>query len=332
MAHTRAHALLATFLAIGATACTGTIDGVGPADGATSSPDAAAARDAPGTADAPGPAVRTVFIILLENHNWSAIAGSASAPFINQMLLPNAAYATKYYNPPGVHPSLPNYLWLEAGDDFGIADDSGPLTNHQATTMHLARLLDDAGISWRSYQEDISGTVCPLTSVRNYAPKHNPFVYFDDITGGHAANDPGCIAHNRPFSELHDDLLNGRVARYNFITPNLCNDMHDSCAPLSNSILQGDTFLANVVPDIMSSPAYQNGGALFITWDEGAPGDGPIGMIVVSPAGKGGGYHGAHAYTHSSTLRTLQEIFGVRPFLGDAANAEDLSDLFARFP
>ena len=37
------------------------------------------------------------------------------------------------------------------------------------------------------------------------------------------------------------------------------------------------------------------------------------------------------AYTHSSTLRTLQEIFGVQPFLGDAANATDLSDLFSDF-
>ncbi len=28
-------------------------------------------------------------------------------------------------------------------------------------------------------------------------------------------------------------------------------------------------------------------------------------------------------------LRTLQNIFGVRPYLGDAANAPDLSDLFS---
>jgi len=33
-------------------------------------------------------------------------------------------------------------------------------------------------------------------------------------------------------------------------------------------------------------------------------------------------------YTHSSFLRTMQEIFGVGPWLGDAANANDLSDLF----
>ncbi len=37
-------------------------------------------------------------------------------------------------------------------------------------------------------------------------------------------------------------------------------------------------------------------------------------------------------YDHSSTLRTVQEIFDVKPFLGGAATATDLSDLFRKFP
>jgi len=51
-------------------------------------------------------------------------------------------------------------------------------------------------------------------------------------------------------------------------------------------------------------------------------------MIVLSPLAKGGGYFNSIHYTHSSTLRTFQEIFGLSPFLGDAANATDLGDLF----
>jgi hypothetical protein len=54
-------------------------------------------------------------------------------------------------------------------------------------------------------------------------------------------------------------------------------------------------------------------------------------MIVVSPQARGGGYFNSIRYTHSSTLRTLQEIFGVSPLLGDAANATALSDLFRFF-
>jgi hypothetical protein len=54
----------------------------------------------------------------------------------------------------------------------------------------------------------------------------------------------------------------------------------------------------------------------------------PGGIPEVGPHAKGGGYTNSIHYTHSSTLRTMQNIFGVRPYLGDAARATDLSDLF----
>ena len=276
--------------------------------------------------------IQSVFIILMENHDWSNILNSASAPYINSTVLPAASYAMQYYNPPGIHPSEPNYLWLEAGTGFGIFDDDDPLQNHQSTTNHLVTLLDAAGVSWKAYQEDISGSVCPLTSEGRYAPKHNPMVFFDDVTNDNDAAAPYCIAHIRPYTELATDLQNGTVARYNFITPNLCNDMHDTCAPLNDSVAQGDTWLATEMPKILQSSAYQQSGVLLITWDEGEGNDGPIGMIVLSPHAKGGGYSNGIPYTHSSTLRTLQEIFGVTPLLGHAATATDLSDLFATFP
>jgi phosphatidylinositol-3-phosphatase len=277
------------------------------------------------------PAIQTVFVILMENENWSSIHGSPDAPYINQVLLPTGSHCEQYYNPPGLHPSEPNYLWLEAGTNFGIRDNNDPSVNHQNTTNHLVALLRNAGISWKTYQEDVSGTYIPLTATNAYAPRHNPFVYFDDVTGTNNPNWTYGIAHIRPYSELAADLTNHTVARYNFITPNLCNDMHDSCPPLYNPIRQCDFWLAAQVPRILSSAAYQNGGALFILWDEADIGDGPIGMIVLSPLARGGGYCNYVYYTHSSTLRTVQEIFGVTPLLGDAANAANLSDLFYRY-
>lgn len=281
--------------------------------------------------------IQTVFLILMENHNWSAIAGSGSAPYINGTLLPESSYATQYYNPPGNHPSEPNYIWLEAGDNLGITDDSSPSSNHQGTTDHLVTYLEKAGVTWRSYQEGIDGTQCPLTSnsATLYAPKHNPMVYFDDVTGGNDAGSQECITHVRPYSELAQDLDAGTVARYNFITPNLCDDMHNSsgCAT-SDSVQNGDTWLSQNVPQILGSSAYQDGGVLMITWDEGEGGDGPIGMIVLSPLAKGGGYNNAVHYDHSSTLKTVQEIFDAPPLLRHAGDPDvnDLSDLFSTFP
>ena len=271
--------------------------------------------------------VRTVFIIVLENHNWSQFKGAANSPYINNTLLPQASHAEQYYNPPGLHPSLPNYLWLEAGTNFGIGNDNDPSSNHQSTTAHLVTQLANTGVTWKTYQEDIGGTTCPLTSVGKYAPKHNPFVYFDDVTNTNNVNSAYCIAHVRPFTEMAADLQNNTVAQYVFITPNLCDDGHDSCAPVSDPVRQTDNWLAANVPAILNSTAYQTGGALFITWDEGSGSDGPIGMIVLSPFAKGGGYSNTIHYTHGSLLRTVETIFGVT-LLGDAAAQTDLSDLF----
>jgi phosphatidylinositol-3-phosphatase len=281
----------------------------------------------------PGPrAIKTVFVIVMENKNWADIQGSTSAPFLNSTLLPAASFATQYSNS-GLHPSEPNYLWLEGGTDYGIRDNDDPALNHVPNRDHLVSLLTQAGVSWKTYQEGIDGTECPITSHGLYAAKHNPFVFFDDVTDGNNPLSATCIAHMRPLPELDADLGNGSVARYNFITPDLCNDMHDSsgCAT-PDSIANGDRWLADWIPRIRQSSAYLDGGAIFITWDESAPGDHPIGFILLSPAGKGSGYSNAIRYSHSSTLRTLQEIFAVGPLLCDAANAVNLSDLFLTFP
>lgn len=269
--------------------------------------------------------IKTVFIIMMENHNWSSIVGSTFCPYINDTLLPISSYATRYFTPAGLHPSEPNYIWLIAGNNFGIRNDSSPDVNHISSTNNLFTLLDHANISWKTYQENISGTDCPVNNNYPYAPRHNPFVFFDSVR----LDDSYCISHVRPYSELATDLANNTVRRFNFITPNVTNDMHDTASGSPSSRKQGDDWLAAEVPKILASQAYADSGLLIITWDEGSnDSDGPIGMIVLSPRAKGHGYNNAIRYTHSSTLRTLQDIFGVRPYLGDAANAENLQDLF----
>lgn len=297
---------------------TGSSSGAG---GASSSSSGGSNSDAP-----------IVFLILMENHNWSEIQGSASAPYINDTLLKTGAHAEQYFNPKGNHPSEPNYIWLEAGDNLGVVTDLTPSFNHQATTDHLVTYLEKAGVTWKSYQEDISGTKCPIVNENDYAPKHNPMVFFDDVTDGTDVKSAHCIAHVRPYSELAADLSANKVANYNFLSPDLCHDMHDSCPPADDRIKQGDDWLAMEVPKIMASDAYKAGATILITWDEGDNGsDGPIGFIALSNKAKPG-YAGMVKYTHSSTLRSVEELFGIKMLLRDAANATDLSDLFTSFP
>jgi hypothetical protein len=273
--------------------------------------------------------IQTVFVIVFENHNWSDIANNPGAPYINQ-LLSQASRAENYHSPSGVHPSAPNYLWLEGGQDFGLTGGSTftPVAYPQTTSQHLVTQLRNAGISWKTYQESMPPGQCPLADAYPYAVRHDPFVFFNDVTDNQRADSPYCLVHVRPYDELASDLAQGTTARYNFITPNVCHDMHDC------SITDGDTWLSNELPKILQSQAYKQSGAVFITWDEGSgsTGDSPIGLIALSPSAKGRGYSNSVYYTHSSLLLTLQEIFGVRPLLGDAVNATDLSDLFAAFP
>jgi hypothetical protein len=92
---------------------------------------------------------------------------------------------------------------------------------------------------------------------------------------------------------------------------------------------------------IMASQAYQDDGAIMLWWDESEPDgvgnqndfDHTIADFVISPDAPPNvnGLPCANTinYTHSSDRLTMQEIFQVGPRLGDAANATDLSDLFA---
>jgi len=308
----------------------------------------AAPSSAPPATAAPGPGtatlrrIKTVFVVLMENKAWSEVKGSPDAPYLNGELLPKASIAAAYRGALGgnLHPSEPNYIWLEAGSNLGISDDDGPAANHRSVTDHLVTLLDKGGVSWRAYQEDIAGDVCPLTPIGQYMPKHNPMIFFDDVTLGNDPSSRYCIEHMRPLaktgrgSSFESDLAEKKVARYNFITPNQCNDMHSSCPPISNTTRQGDEWLAEWAPKILASDAYKNDGALFILWDEAQYAEHcesancPIGMFVLSPLAKGGGYESHLPLDHSATLRTLQEIFGVKPFLRAAASATDLGDLF----
>ncbi len=273
----------------------------------------------------------------MENHNWSDIKGSSSAPYINGTLLPESSYCTNYFdNPAANHPSEPNYIWLEAAtdtfsdnQDTWSCDCDPSASNSTASTQHLATLLKGAGHTWHEYAEDMPSGVCPVSSSGQYAVKHVPFLFFQDISGNPPSTSTtgDCTANVKPFTALAGDLSAGTVADYNFITPNLCNDMHGALGCPADTIKAGDDWLKTNIPAIMGSSVYANS-AIFITWDESEGGENPIGMIVLSPFAKGGGYTSGVKYYHSSMVRTVQEVFGVTPLLNDAANQPPLSDLF----
>jgi hypothetical protein len=278
------------------------------------------------------PKITNVFVIVMENHNWTgdgslSIKGNPNAPYINGTLIPSGAHAENYWNPPNEHPSLGNYLWMEAGTDFGINGTKTQLSvaqNTQTTHAHLAWQLMQAGLSWKAYSgKTWPANTCPVVTWGV------PQVFFSDITNDASPTAPICIQHVRPIAELAADLAGGSASNYSFIVPGLCDDMHTPCGN-SNQILDGDNWLKANVPLILASKQFQQGGALFIVWDEADKGDGPIPMILLSPLAKMGYSHSIY-YTHGSLIRTVEEIFNLA-LLADANQETDLSDLFTTFP
>jgi phospholipase C len=268
----------------------------------------------------------TVFTIVMENHSAGDIFGNPQAPFINSLAKQNAV--ARGYRDSFVHPSEPNYIWMVSGENFGILDDNDPgPNNHIASKEHLVDQIEHAGMTWKTYQESM-GAPCGLASAGRYAAKHNPFIYFDDVNGwdGTKVNQTQrCVDHVVDYQQLDADIAANKLPNYVFITPNLDNDMHDG------SIAQGDAWLAREVPKILASDAFNNGGVLFLTWDEGgglpAADDPPF--IAISPMAKQG-FVSQVPYDTSSFVKTVQTILGIDPLPCSpaASTVPVMSDLF----
>jgi len=275
----------------------------------------------------------TIFTILLENHSYGTIVGNTTdAPYINGLI--NQYGLATNYKDSGTHPSLPNYLYMISGDTqyFGLIDLDPTSYPFPVDKDNLGHQLTAANIPWRSYQESAEGTCVLATHTDakggNYAPKHNPFLYFTDIQKD--ANGL-CAQTSVDYSSFAADLAAGTY-KYMFITPNLGDDGHDpnsNATDVAAALKNSDTWLSNELPKILGSAAYQNNGIVFLTWDEGessADYD-HVPMIIISPKLKSAKYQSAAAYTHASYLATVEDVFGL-PRLGAAAQATPLSEFF----
>jgi phosphatidylinositol-3-phosphatase len=291
-----------------------------------------------------GSQTKYVFVVAMENESSKSVYGSSDAPYLNG-LIAKYAHATAFNDPLADSvPSEPHYIWMEAGtnqfSDTTFTTDSDPSSsNSTKSTAHLVTQMAAASpaISWMSYPEGLgSGTgACPVHSSGFYAAKHDPFVFFQDTAGSApSATNAACAAHHQAYTTaaFGQALAQGTVGQYNFIVPNVCNDMHgDKSCPSSNVIAAGDAWLSANLPPIITFVNAHNG-VLFIMWDEPEGGGPQMPFVAIGPHIKSG-YTGTVSYSHSSFLKSVEEIFGL-PILPTVAGANDLADLFqpATFP
>ena len=280
--------------------------------------------------------IRTVFVIPFENKANTQIYGNTGdAPYINSLMTSVASHATMFRDELPTLPSEPHYVWMEAGtnhftDRTFTNDDDPSASNSTASTDHLVTTLTAAGIPWMSYQEGITSNTCPIKTSGHYAPKHDPFVFFQDVVGSAPSETtPSCASHHKSYADFASDLASGMTG-YIYITPDLCHDMHGAltCPSLifdSPNIKAGDAWLKAELPRIIEYTQAHDDAVIFLTWDEGDSTN-VIPFLAIGNYVKPG-HTSTVAYTHGSLIATVQTLFHV-PLLATVASDADFRDMF----
>ena len=323
-------------------------------------------------ADRAVPRYAHVFVIVEENKDYGQIMNPAVAPHI-AALAAEYGDATQFFGE--VHPSEANYVALLGGDTFGIHDDdafychagmtdpacpgagASGYVDHTVHTRHLGQQLEDKGLSWKGYFENLPqpGSLAYIASDPSfdngtrktalYASKHSGFVNFAS-----AQSDPHRAEHLVGFDALNADLAAGALPSFALVVPNQCNEMHGLSGPNvpldcqgsnpSGLVARGDRVVGELVAKIQATPAWRSNErfAIVITFDEGAgkTREGCCAVTPDAPSNFGGGHiptivitnHGPRGardstpYNHYSLLRTIEDAFGINEHLGHAGDTD----------
>jgi len=287
-----------------------------------------------------------IVIIIMEDQSFNSISGSSSTAYLNQLASSNSLAAD--YTAIS-HPSLPNYLALTGGSTFGVTADCPPRGSCNAGALccpisapNIIDAEESAGLTWRAYMEDYPptcGSHCSLgncfvgSNSTGYMATHNPFVYFADII----LNPDRCariVSANSVISQppqtddklLQDLQSTSTASNYMWLSPGLCDDMHD-CLTIS-----GDIYLRTLVPKILGSNVFKTQrAALFITFDEGPPSAiFPSDYVFTVWAGSviKTNYKSSQQYSHYSLLSSLEIAWGMQNLTSNDGDARSMVEFF----
>jgi Phosphoesterase family len=281
-----------------------------------------------------------VFLIVGENTDYQHLT-QTNAPYLMTTIRPSSAWFENY--DAATHWSQANYVALTSGQFTACEQADGGYSCRDGVD-NLFHQLDAARKSWKVWLE--SGTArcdtgsgsncasndpCPLAG---FYTSGNPPIDYTDISYGE------CLADDIPagtpedgMATFNSDLATGNAADFNFVVPNGCDDGERNCGPVNDRYLQFDAFLAREVPLIEASPAFGKNGVIVVTYDEdqrmggmaaknGLASGGHVVCALLSPLVRRGEYRPT-TYSYG-LLRTIQDGFGLKPYLGAAAQVGPL--------
>ncbi|KAG8631860.1 hypothetical protein KVT40_001000 [Elsinoe batatas] len=215
---------------------------------------ATARTDSP-TSSLKGRAFDRFVQVWLENTDYEAAAADPN-------LLWLASKGIKLTNYFGVtHPSEPNYVASVGGDNFGMDNDNfNKVASNVSTVIDL---LEDKGISWGEYQEDMpysgfmgQAWVNQKSQANDYVRKHNPAVIYD------ANISLDRLARQKNTTMFQRDLASNKLPQWLFITPNMTSDGHDT------SVTTAGKWTRKLLEPLLSNADFMKSTLVLVTFDE----------------------------------------------------------------
>lgn len=243
-----------------------------------------------------------VVVVMMENKDRSTIIGSTSAPYLTALAKRGANMSQSY----GVtHPSQGNYVALFSGSQHGVTSDTCP--QNLGDQPNLGTQLQAAGLTFFGFAESLPSSGFTGCGQGRYQRKHNSWVDFSNLR-------PGL---NQPFSAFPADYA--RLPTVSFVTPNMCNDMHDC------PVATGDAWLKTHL-DAYAQWAQTHNSVLVVTFDESAGTVNHIPTVIVGQRVRPGVY--PDWMNHYTLLRTIEDAYGLAP-LGWAAKVGPVRSIWA---
>jgi phosphatidylinositol-3-phosphatase len=274
------------------------------------------------------PPINYWVIIANENQSYANVIGSGAAPYIDSLVAKGATIPLYNGSYPGS--SASDYTAEISGDIYGVSDG---VSNCSLNHPTIVDRFNTAGKTWAGIQESSNPTGNSLWNSGSFrGSDHFGFTVFSSI-----CTSPSLILGNNQQVNPNTliSLYNGpNPPNYVWYTPNDSNNMHDV------SIQTGDAYLGSWVPQLLATPPFTSGQAvLMLWWDESADDVAPCPNVFVGGHVKLGYVSPAANYGHYSTLRTLENLWGLSPLTtgdiepdspspGGDTGATVMSDLF----
>ncbi|CAJ2510287.1 Uu.00g061870.m01.CDS01 [Anthostomella pinea] len=217
---------------------------------------AATAKTSSPTSNVKGKAFDRLAIIWLENTDYDMASGDPNLAWLAGKGITLSGYHAV------THPSQPNYIASIGGDYFGMNHDDFTQVDKNVSTV--IDLLEDKGISWAEYQEDMpySGFegfsyVNQQNGKNDYVRKHNPAVTYDSNAG---VVDRLAVMKN--LTLFYDDLESETLPQWMFITPNMTSDGHDT------DVTVAGTWTRNFLDPLLDDARFMQNTLVLVTFDE----------------------------------------------------------------